>query len=528
MALVIEELITKWGFKVDPQGVERANAALQGLKGALQRLSLTALLSSGTLGAFFKKTFDYADAVDKNAKTLGLSTDSYQKLNYAAGLASISQDQFLMGMRTLSKVFAEAQRGSKQYTETLAALGISSEMLQDKNLKLDKVILTVADRFKSMPDGVQKTALATELFGRAGGRMINMLKDGSKGLRLMAQEAQDLGIILSEQEIKNTVELKDETSKLIITLKNLMYSVGARLSPVILEQVQYIKGWVLQNRNLIKTRVEKFILALTSLLKNAISIFKLFASAISLVTSMFGGFDATVKFLIKSFMILNALKLANNIGQLATSFVSLSSTIKSAASIFSLLTSKATLIGFAILSIGLIVEDLIAFFQGRDSVTALIVKGFAALYVKLKPYIDKLIELLIYLKDVALQVIDFLLVKISEFFNLIREWYYKLGIDKIVNFLGSVFSGAKKLLGLEQQKIETIRFIETSGIYAYPPTPETKNLNMSNNITAPITITVPPNTPPDQVGAHVRAGVSDALSEILKDTNLILTPATEY
>jgi len=44
------------------------------------------------------------------------------------------------------------------------------------------VTLEIADRFKAMPDGVEKTALAMQLFGKSGVEMIPMLNEGGKAI----------------------------------------------------------------------------------------------------------------------------------------------------------------------------------------------------------------------------------------------------------------------------------------------------------------------------------------------------------
>ena len=62
----------------------------------------------------------------------------------------------------------------------------------------DKVLAQIADRFKSMPDGPQKTALAMQLFGRQGKDMIPFLNQGSAGLAELNKKAHELGVTFND------------------------------------------------------------------------------------------------------------------------------------------------------------------------------------------------------------------------------------------------------------------------------------------------------------------------------------------
>ena len=57
----------------------------------------------------------------------------------------------------------------------------------------------MADKFKAMPDGTKKTALAMDILGKSGKDLIPLLNSGSEGLGEMLAEADSLGITLSTE-----------------------------------------------------------------------------------------------------------------------------------------------------------------------------------------------------------------------------------------------------------------------------------------------------------------------------------------
>ncbi|OZB14331.1 MAG: hypothetical protein B7X58_08110, partial [Marinobacter sp. 34-60-7] len=80
--------------------------------------------------------------------------------------------------------------------------------------RADDVFKDIADRFSEMEDGSAKTALAVEIFGRAGAKLIPLLNSGSSGLSDMASEARRLGISFGEDAAKAAEEFNDNLTRL--------------------------------------------------------------------------------------------------------------------------------------------------------------------------------------------------------------------------------------------------------------------------------------------------------------------------
>src|SRR5690606_12032417 len=113
-------------------------------------------------------------------------------LKVQAALSDISIESLETSLKKFNKTIAEAAGGSKLQADSFKAIGIA---LKDSNgnLKSTEVLLgDVADKFAGYQDGAAKTALAMNLFGRAGADMIVQLNGGRKAMAEAAQEASDL------------------------------------------------------------------------------------------------------------------------------------------------------------------------------------------------------------------------------------------------------------------------------------------------------------------------------------------------
>jgi hypothetical protein len=153
--------------------------ALTGLMGGL-----TAAFSVGSIVAFTKGTIDAADTMNDLSQRVGIGIKELAGWQLAADQSGTSIEAVARGVKGLSTYMVE-------HADKLQAAGITAK---DAN----GAMIQLADLFAAMPDGVEKTALAVQLFGKAGMDMIPMLNQGSKGLAESQQKSADYAAKLKE------------------------------------------------------------------------------------------------------------------------------------------------------------------------------------------------------------------------------------------------------------------------------------------------------------------------------------------
>lgn len=166
--------------------------AARSLKGVLGTLGVA--LSAAGLGAMVKSALDSADALSKLSQRVGITVESLSLLMPAAELSGVSAEKFEGGLRRLAARMLEAATGSAEAARGFEALGVAFRN-QDGSLRAtDQVLLDLADRFKTMPDGAEKTALAMQIFGKSGADLIPFLNQGRDGVEALTAEMQALGL----------------------------------------------------------------------------------------------------------------------------------------------------------------------------------------------------------------------------------------------------------------------------------------------------------------------------------------------
>jgi len=145
----------------------------------------------------------------------------------------VSGESFEKGLRKLSTTMLEAATGSEDAARGFSAVGVEFKN-QDGTLRAtDQVLLDLAERFKAMPDGAEKTALAVQLFGKSGAELIPFLNQGRDGINELAAEMQALGVQMSSETAAQAGNFNDALDKLKLATTSIGNQIIASLLPAL-------------------------------------------------------------------------------------------------------------------------------------------------------------------------------------------------------------------------------------------------------------------------------------------------------
>jgi len=164
----------------------RFKAAAGGALGAMR--GLLPVIGIGAIGAFAKRSLDAADSMSKLSQRTGVAAPMLDKFRQAAELSDTSIQSLEKAFPNLARGIDDAVvKGTGPAAEAFARLGVSLTDANGKVRETDQVMLDLADRFQQMPDGTEKAALASKIFGqRLGSELIPMLNMGGDAVRGMS------------------------------------------------------------------------------------------------------------------------------------------------------------------------------------------------------------------------------------------------------------------------------------------------------------------------------------------------------
>lgn len=145
--------------------------------------SIASYFALSNLQSSIKESLDLADSIGKLSQKVGISVDLLYSLQAAGQLSDVALQDIGKSVLKLNKNLGEiSMGGGKDAQNALENLGISSKDVNGHIKDSNTVLLEVADRFKDMPNGVAKSTLAMQLFGKSGADMIPLLNGGSEAL----------------------------------------------------------------------------------------------------------------------------------------------------------------------------------------------------------------------------------------------------------------------------------------------------------------------------------------------------------
>lgn len=174
------------------QAVSLAQRGLQLIKGAYD----------ATIGT----TLEYADQVRNLGRAIGASAEESSKLIQAADDVFVSFDQLQTGMR------AAIRKGFEPSIEGLGKL---------------------SDAYLAIQDPIERTKFLMDTFGRSGADLAPLMEKGAAGIKKMGDAAEDAGQVLSQQDLKATLELKEAIDSLQDSVQGLVLSFSRDAIPVL-------------------------------------------------------------------------------------------------------------------------------------------------------------------------------------------------------------------------------------------------------------------------------------------------------
>ena len=229
------------GFKVMTGDFTKLGNVFGALPGPIGQVAQSV---GNALGSMIQETVDAVKAFDKLSQATGASVEFLSAFTEAADDMRISSETVSASLTVFSRKLGgieDVMDGSGvsagAFAAKLQALGITTDNMQE-------ALFQVADVFQQMPNGVDKAALAVELFGKQGTALIPILNKGREGIRGMMDDARATGKVIDEDLRDKVIKLAEAQDKLDDSFGGLKTRIGAELIPAFLNLVDGINTYM--------------------------------------------------------------------------------------------------------------------------------------------------------------------------------------------------------------------------------------------------------------------------------------------
>lgn len=254
----VAELVATFGLEVDERGFDTAKVLITELTKGLLGVAAVVTGAVAGLGALVQSTAAAALEASNLSKTAGISAETFQELAYAAESVGFQADDLRDVFLDLSERALDASKGAAEYAEVFQALKVS---VKDGNGQLKEgsaLFYEVADAMAAMPPGIQRTAMISKLFGETGARLLPVLLKGSAGIKAMAQEARELGLVFDEGTINAADAFGTATQRLTSAVAGLRNALAGPVIEIFAGLADGLRDVVVEATKLVRVKAPEW------------------------------------------------------------------------------------------------------------------------------------------------------------------------------------------------------------------------------------------------------------------------------
>lgn len=248
----VTDSLTNFGDETNEAGqrTQEFDDKLKELGGKTAAITKTAMAAIGTAAiaaatGLFKMTLEagkMADDLITMSNKTGISVQKLQELEYAARFVDVEVDTMTNSIVKLTNSMGNARDGSQDAKTAFELLGVGITT-QDGALRDSKQVwLETIDALGRIPNETERDVLALQLFGKSAQELTPLIKAGSTELNNLAAEANNLGVVLSEEEVARLGAFDDAMQKLEATGKALGLQIITAVAPSFETLIEKIKN----------------------------------------------------------------------------------------------------------------------------------------------------------------------------------------------------------------------------------------------------------------------------------------------
>lgn len=196
------------------------------------------LLSIGAVAMPVAAVRNWASAVNDLEDKTNMSAESASRLLAVGEFVGLATEEMSGAMAKMSKTAYTAAKA----IETAAASGNISQdvftkfgiQILDSNNRLlsaEQILSNVTDKHRAMANGVEKTAMEMEIFGRSGAKLNDLLNLTDDQFQAVYRSAEKTGLVLDHKTTQAFEDAEFEINAAGQAMKGLAVSVGAQMLP---------------------------------------------------------------------------------------------------------------------------------------------------------------------------------------------------------------------------------------------------------------------------------------------------------
>lgn len=212
--------------------VQKGAASLKTFQKSAKRVGVVLAGLGGTAAvgilAMAKAGLQAVDDTNKLARDIGITSERFAELSYAASLSGISVET--LGT-SLQKLGVNLSNADDETSKALQSIGLNINQIRqgDVGQAFDKIV----SGLEKIDSPAEKAAIAMKLFGKSGLQVIDLLIEGSASIADMSAKARDLGLAFNSVQGDQVEKANDAIDGMGLAITGLSQRLAIEWAPAI-------------------------------------------------------------------------------------------------------------------------------------------------------------------------------------------------------------------------------------------------------------------------------------------------------
>ena len=168
--------------------------------------------------------------VDMSSQT-GISTEKLQAFQYAEDFIGVGTDTIADSLKDLTTKMSDAANGNEDVIEKFDQLGVSIYDADGNLRNAEDTFWDVVDSLGEMSNQTERDALAMDLINESAQKLNPLIEIGSEGFKKYADEAENVGYILSNDQLKALTDVDEAQNRLLKSQEAVSKQISAQYAP---------------------------------------------------------------------------------------------------------------------------------------------------------------------------------------------------------------------------------------------------------------------------------------------------------
>lgn len=208
----------------------------------------------GAMLGFVKHFANVGDELLNMSQRTGFSVEALSELRFAAGQAGATLEDIEAGAKGMEKLLSGVGEGGRNAADTLSDLGLTLADLQ--GLSPEKQFEKLGDAVAAVPDPAKRAALAMEVFGKSGTKLLPLLTEGVRKGREMAKA---LGVTFTTNDAKRANAFNTALGSLLQVVEAVTIHIGSALADEVKGFIEKVTEGAVKIINFVKANKEMIV-----------------------------------------------------------------------------------------------------------------------------------------------------------------------------------------------------------------------------------------------------------------------------